>query len=346
MPSNQLLYLLYGNKTVYRYEAKFSILSALRNQKKLGSFIITLMTDSPEQFSGWPVNIVGLDEQTITACKGTQGYTHRLKACAIEVGSKLADKTIFVDTDTVFLSDPASLFDQVSDHKFLMDRFEWTWEEAIKRPSFAEFSADVIAKGQAPVDNLKLYNSGICGLTLQNSNLIKQAIDLIDEWSSYGKTLHTIEQIAISFMLADKQVSESYGKVNHYYAWKRYHHAMFEVFFKANGEDYSLTLLQRSYEVPSFKPLPSYFARLKVKIQLLSVDKDLLKAAKCYLYGNALRNSPYMHACRDIWWQRALESIRKRNPSQAKLRRLGDFWHGKNENSRFKAMLAEKLKVG
>ena len=50
--ANQLLYLLYGDKTVYRHEAKFSILSALRHRKNLADFTITLMTDQPEAFDG------------------------------------------------------------------------------------------------------------------------------------------------------------------------------------------------------------------------------------------------------------------------------------------------------
>lgn len=64
---NQLLYLLYGGKEVYRLEAKFSILSALRYRKDPADFTITLMTDQPEAFDGWPVSVLPLSVEVLDA---------------------------------------------------------------------------------------------------------------------------------------------------------------------------------------------------------------------------------------------------------------------------------------
>ena len=99
---SQLLYLLYGDKTAYRLEAKFSILSALRHRKNPADFTITLMTDQHEAFEGWPVTVLPLSAETLDAWQGANGYSHRRKACAIQAGVMLAGKTIFIDTDTVF----------------------------------------------------------------------------------------------------------------------------------------------------------------------------------------------------------------------------------------------------
>ena len=70
MDSFHLLYLLYGVNTVYRQEAKFSILSALREQRVPASFTITLMTDEPQAFEGWPVNIIPLTTDILAHWKG------------------------------------------------------------------------------------------------------------------------------------------------------------------------------------------------------------------------------------------------------------------------------------
>lgn len=43
----------------------------------------------------------------MTAWQGTHGYHHRRKACAIAYGLTLAHKTLFVDTDTLFLDNPS-----------------------------------------------------------------------------------------------------------------------------------------------------------------------------------------------------------------------------------------------
>jgi hypothetical protein len=90
---HQLLYLLYGDKEVYRLEARFSILSALRHRKNPADFTITLMTDQPEAFDGWPITVLSLSEETLGIWQGAGGYSHRRKACAIQAGVMLAGKT-------------------------------------------------------------------------------------------------------------------------------------------------------------------------------------------------------------------------------------------------------------
>jgi hypothetical protein len=117
---------------------------------------------------------------------------------------KLADKTIFVDTDTVFFKDPALLFERISDQQYLMDEFEWEWAEAKLRADYVAFSDELIANGHA--DSLKLYNSGICGMTRANAGALDKAIALIDEWNRHYAKLHTIEQIAVSFAMAGTNV--------------------------------------------------------------------------------------------------------------------------------------------
>lgn len=323
MDSLQLLYLLYGGNDVYRQEAKFSILSALREQRTPGSFTITVMTDEPQAFEGWPVNLITLTAATLVDWKGNNGYTHRRKACAIAAGVKLADKTIFVDTDTVFFKDPAILFERITEHQYLMDQFEWSWHDAAKRPIYRRFVTDLVARGKAPQDTLKLYNSGICGIVRANASLMDGVIALIDEWAEHGATLHTIEQIAVSFMMGDAKVVTAHDCVNHYYSRKRYHHAMNKGFFEQYGEPYRAELPLLSRSVPVFFPEPGLLTRLMAKIKLLAIDKPFRQAAKMIIYGQSMTTVAYLEGyCRDALWSRAIELLQLKEASPAQVDQL------------------------
>ena len=73
-PSHQLLYLIYGRQDVYRREAKFSILTALSQLKPGESLCIRVMTDRPQDYIGWPVETIALDEQTLAQWQGENDY--------------------------------------------------------------------------------------------------------------------------------------------------------------------------------------------------------------------------------------------------------------------------------
>nr|WP_256583428.1 hypothetical protein [Pseudomonas sp. Irchel 3F3] len=80
----QLIYLLYGERRIYQLEAKLSILTAVARCKPAELPVIRVLTDQPQAFVGWPVEVITLDEQTLQAWTGDGGYTHRRKACAID----------------------------------------------------------------------------------------------------------------------------------------------------------------------------------------------------------------------------------------------------------------------
>ncbi len=85
------------------------------SQLKAGeSLCIRVMTDRPQDYFGWPVETITLDEQTLTQWQGENGYAHRRKACAIAHGLALADKTLFVDTDTLFLKSPHRVLELIA----------------------------------------------------------------------------------------------------------------------------------------------------------------------------------------------------------------------------------------
>ena len=331
MFSNHLLYLLYGDKEAYRHEAKFSILSALRHRKNPASFSITVMTDQPQEFKGWPVTVIALDAETLKSWVGTGGYYHRQKACAIQAGAQLAEKTIFIDTDSTFLKDPAELFQRVTDDQFLMDEFEWTWAESCQRPEYHAFAQDLASSSERPTSMLKLYNSGICGMTRANACLMDGAIRLIDQWAHHGHRLMTIEQIAVSFMLHGKKVLEASDCINHYFSVKRFHHAMNKVFFEKHGEAYRGDLPGLSSSVPASLPNNTFADRLRLKWKLKGQGSTSRKVAKFYMLGRKGGHCAYLKACKPIWWAKAVEEMKEIESDRLAMEKLNSLWKADQE---------------
>ncbi|RON06662.1 hypothetical protein BK659_20465 [Pseudomonas brassicacearum] len=312
----QLLYLVYGNQDNYRREAKFSILTALSQLKKGESLCIRIFTDRPEDYAGWPVETLALDEQTLSLWQGENGYHHRRKACAIAAGLKLAERTLFVDTDTLFLENPNRILKRIQPQQYLMDRFDYDWSYVCKRPSYVKLGTCLQAHGISADNSFKLYNSGLCGVTDSDTPLLEKAITLIDEWTQGSFDIHTIEQIALSFAMRDKPVQEARKFIYHYFAEKGYFHAMLKHFFAQHGEQYRPQLLVLCREVPRSKPFPSALKRLRIKWQLRNKRGSLRKVGRDLLYGSAAPDHPYYTVCRHEWWESASREIRLWDESQ------------------------------
>ncbi|MBU6958387.1 hypothetical protein KRR23_11635 [Pseudomonas sp. CVAP len=314
----QLLYLVYGDQDVYRREAKFSILTALSQLKKGKSLCIRIFTDRPEDYAGWPVETLALNQQTLTSWQGENGYHHRRKACAIAAGLKLAEKTLFVDTDTLFLEDPNLILKRIQPQQYLMDCFEYDWSYVCKRPDYVKLGMCLQAHGINSDNSFKLYNSGLCGVTDSDTPLLEETIKLIDEWTQGSFDIHTIEQIALSFAMRDKPVQEAKKFIYHYFAEKRFFHAMQKHFFALHGEQFRPQLLELCLEVPRSKPFPSAWRRLQIKWKLRNKRGSLRKVGRDLLYGSAAPDHPYYAVCRHEWWESASREILRWDENQKK----------------------------
>ncbi|KTC56328.1 hypothetical protein AO262_03995 [Pseudomonas fluorescens ABAC62] len=309
-PSHQLLYLIYGSQDVYRREAKFSILTALSRLQSDESLCIRVMTDRPQDYLGWPVETVTLDESTLAQWQGENGYIHRRKACAIAHGLTLADKTLFVDTDTLFLKSPLRLFELIEPGQYVMDGFEYDWSYVCTRWDYLKLGEHLKKHGISADNGFKLYNSGLCGVSASDAPLLEASIRLIDEWTRDAFDIHTIEQIAISFAMRDQKVCEARKFVHHYFADKRFFHAMQAHFFALHGEEFGPELVARCLDVPQVKPVPSAWQRLCIKWKLRNQRKHLKKVGRDLLYGSSVPEHPYYDVCRQGWWESASREIR------------------------------------
>ncbi|WP_460122686.1 hypothetical protein [Pseudomonas sp. S2_C03] len=325
---NQLLYLIYGDQAVYRHEAKFSILTALSHAKSGKLPSIRILTDRPQDYAGWPVETITLTPQILARWQGENGYHHRRKACAMAAGLHLAEKTLFVDTDTLFLRDPNLIFSQIQPGQYLMDCLEYQWQEVCERPEYHKLGECLHAHGVSANTGFKLYNSGLCGLTDTDAPLLEDSIRYIDEWTRGEFDVHTIEQIALSFAMRDKPVREANRHIYHYFAEKRFFHEMHKFFFAQHGEQFSPQLVQWCRDVPRIKPYPTAWQRLKIKWKVRKHKGALKKIGRDLLYGSAVPEDPYYAACRHEWWESASREILRwdRARQKALLRSHQDKW--------------------
>lgn len=307
----QLIYLLYGERRIYQLEAKLSILTALARSKPGELPTIRVLTDQPQAFDGWPVEVIALEAEQLQAWSGDGGYIHRRKACAIAHAAPWADKTIFIDTDTVFLQSPLQLFQQVDARQFLVDEIEMSWVEASRANYYASFTQALTDCGDAPASDLRLCNSGVLGFSLENAGIAERAVHRIDAWTPYAATLHTIEQIAFSFELHGKQINQARGVISHYFAMKPFIHAVLEVFFARHGDRFDARMLELALQVPVQRPEPSWFDRLTAKWSLKRLPPEMRGIGRKLLYGSFIGNDEYQQACKVIWWRSALEDMRR-----------------------------------
>ncbi|AOE82501.1 hypothetical protein A7318_28060 (plasmid) [Pseudomonas lurida] len=307
--SHQLLYLVYGNQEVYRREAKFSMLTALAQLKQGESLCIRVMTDRPEDYTGWPVDTIALSDQAMVQWQGENGYHYRRKACAIAQGLELAEKTLFVDTDTLFLDSPHRVFERTEPGRCVMDRFEYDWNYVCERAEYVRLARCLEANGISASNSFKLYNSGICGLCDSDTPLLEESIRLIDEWTKDSFDIHTIEQIALSFAMREKPIQEAKKYVYHYFAEKRFFHAMQKHFFNRHGEQFHTELPTLCNDVPRCKPVPSPWQRLRIKWKLRNKPNDLKKVCRDLLYGSAAPDNQYYEVCRHEGWESASRAI-------------------------------------
>ncbi|MGF6392535.1 hypothetical protein [Pseudomonas plecoglossicida] len=342
----QLIYLLYGQRRIYQLEAKFSILTAIARSKPGELPVIRVLTDQPHAFEGWPVEVVALDAQLLEDWTGTGGYTHRRKACAIAHASGWAEKTVFIDTDTVFLKAPYKLFQQVDTEHFLVDEVEMSWAEASQSAYYAGFTRSLALSGDAPANDLKLCNSGVLGFALENAAIAKRAIERIDAWTLHASSLHTIEQIAFSFELHGAPINQARGVISHYFATKQYIHAILEIFFRRCGDRFEPRMCQQALKVPMQRAVPTWLGRLSAKWQLKRVPPELRGVGRKMLYGSAIGGNEYQRACKAIWWRSAIEDMRQLDALDWSsewpdgLPRLG-----RQDERAFSALARESLKV-
>lgn len=294
--SRQLVYLVYGGKPEYHQEAKYSILSALYHSHGTCPRIL-LYTDEPAQFSDWPVDLVHLDQETLSAWTGPAGYLHRRKAVAIRNALTYADQSIFIDTDTFFLDAPAKLFERLANARWLVDEIEGVWRE-YEGDELHTMLSPYLAEQHGVDQQMLLINSGVLGFQEDASRLMDDALTLIDVMHPMVPKIHIIEQFAVGIAARHLgRPAQAQGIVKHYFSGKNYWRHMISAFFRRHGELFSLEAVQAVRELPTVKPRPAWWYRLSFHLRSLFLPSRVRSYAKLAYYAAVMRGDLYTQAC-------------------------------------------------
>ena len=242
----QHVLICYGEKSGYYHGAKYQILRGynwLKNQR------ICVVTDRPQLFDGYPVNVLALGQKQIHEWT-LEGQNHfGIKLCglrlAIESAHHHINKSILLDTDMFWIRDPLPMEQLISAHTCALYQDEGNikgsknasirrYEEGLGTQRFV---SDIWNYGLS--DESKMWGSAIIGIEHSNSYLLEEAFDLFKLLSPHVKA-HTVEQFALAETLRTNEIKPIAAKyfVDHWSSIgkKNYATPLLAEFFATYGE--------------------------------------------------------------------------------------------------------------
>lgn len=264
---NQLAYLVYGNKPDIIDEARFSILSALYCSKERNRLKLVVVTDTPGAFSTLPVTIEPIEMKELREWYGPDGYHHRSKPhAALKIIHK-AEKTVLIDTDTVFLKDSLELFQAFNDQQVLVDKILSPWQ---KTPhEFLDTCGPYLASQYDLPKNFRSINSGVIGLTPSSKELLQDAIRIIDQiYNLSGQLVHTEQfALAVAIHAHNLQVVTHQNIIHHYWSRKTIHRAIGRSFLSRHSDWFSEDAKQEFKKISFSIPRPPWPYRLFIRFK-------------------------------------------------------------------------------
>lgn len=309
MTDAQLLYLVYGPDPAYHAEARFSILSALYRATQQRNFTIAVYTDAPAHYAGLPVETHALTPDMLQQWYGPLRYHHRSKLCLLQQAVPLAGKTVFIDTDTFFLRDPALLFAAVTDHVCLADELYRSQLPASTAGDSA-VAALLVQQGINPLD-IPVINSGLFGIARNNSPVLDVALALCDVVYPASDRSVTTEQLVLGMAASTKtQLVEDEGIIKHYWSRKQLFRAKAFAFLERHGARWDTAAARADFlRVTPVLPKPPTAVRTLVKLASLLVAKRERQLLLELFYGRYPYANPFDRACHSVWREKAVENF-------------------------------------
>lgn len=300
----QLLYIVYGNDLNYQVEAKLSILTALKNAKNC-CFTIRIATDRPEDYEGWPVEVIALNPQILQDWLGNTHYHYRRKLMGLLTLLPYAERTIFLDTDTLVQGDITTLF-EFTDKQILVDTIDGSWQELRYNALIAKVS-DYLVETHPQFDlTTPLINSGVLGFVNEDVAIIKQAVQLLDELWPIDPDCRVLEQFCLALSINKQKTLIEHKIIYHYWSRKEFFQQMGRHYFEQHGYVFQPSLLQSVKEVPDYIIRPNLLKRLSYRLKARFFPKKQRSGILKLLYALGLSEQGYEGKQKIAYWQQAM----------------------------------------
>lgn len=227
----------------YLKETLYSLLSFYKFHSEEDKINILIYTDSPDYFKKvLPQDVLyhTIDVETITLWKGNLNYIYRLKTKVLQdVCHQYNGNFLFADTDTVFLKNSSTLFQQIAAGELLLDNCEGKLIDnkggiATKTKRFLKLQNTFSIPSDPETiyidEQFVAWNSGTIGFTNAIAHTLVCVEELIDEL--YAKSnLFVVEQIALSYYfqkLIEPKATNEY--LHHYWDFKEFRPVLTDFF--------------------------------------------------------------------------------------------------------------------
>lgn len=220
-----ILYIVYGDDYGYYDGAKFSFLTFMNWIGKDEKFEFWILTEKPELFSNYPVNLIEMTQEQKKSWSIDHRYHFRIKNRGLAfVMDKLdlgaQDKILFFDTDTYFFKSPLELFDLITPNQALFYLNEGLIYKRKRFRVYVEHLKGKKIKIDKKVYELSadsaLWGSLMVGIMTNMRNNLEWADKLMLKLFELVPS-HTIEPFSLSeSLLMDFQIAEGKNFVSLY----------------------------------------------------------------------------------------------------------------------------------
>lgn len=303
---NQLLYVVYGDDIKYQIETKLSVLSVLRHTN-VPSFVIRIITDQPQAYEGWPVEVIAINQAVLRSWLADTQYHYRCKLMGIVTLLPYAERTVFLDTDTLVTGDANQLFGY-STQEILVDKIFTQWRHYFNDALVGNVSQYLLKNHPKRYEHdTVLFNSGVLGLCKSDLAMLKDALVLIDELWPIDKQCRVLEQFCIAISINNQKKVIEQRSVYHYWSKKIFFQQAGKYFFDTHGYDYKETYPELSKEISTCVIRPHFIKRfiLRLKIKKFPIKKR--RGVLKLLYALNLSGKDYEGAQRLAYWLSAME---------------------------------------
>lgn len=195
MGEDRFGYIAFGKDELY---ARGALFSALRLLHYTPGARISVLTDRPGVFDGYPIEAIELTAKEMTEMSFGDRYLFGIKAAGIIELLRRCDRLFFMDTDIYPVGNVSRCFGKISASHSIMRKCEGTPKaaayQAIADKGF--LLGDQRLSGREP-----MWNSGVVGVHNSNLPALAEAYQAIEQMIGVVRA-HTSEQFCIGVALS------------------------------------------------------------------------------------------------------------------------------------------------
>lgn len=305
----QLIYLAFGAE-IYQQEAFFSIVSALRHIQSHDAleFDINVYTDNPTYFS--PLSQVVTTHAIDKKWLGSDGYIFRMKPAMLSMAMEGHEKSILIDTDTIFKKPVKLLFSRVSDKQILVNNITQLASKLVPKKVY-----DAILQNGYPIADTKCVNSGVIGISQKNKEVVCKTLKAIDHLHPKCPQLTTLEELALALSANESNLAAvgCTDVIHHYWSKKAFYRKKIGLWLDLHrSSPLSKNALDDVVALTVNIPKPPMHIRLKQKMLLKLVSKENRHLLKEMLYASWDYTNKFDDAASQVWLERAVENMNKK----------------------------------